>query len=55
VLIPADASDRGEYRQAAGIAHKRALDAMWLPDNTVSEIGKNSQTKVEVPSLVTVP
>jgi len=28
---------------------------MWFPDNTVSEIGKNSQTKVEVCLFVTVP
>jgi len=34
---------------------KRALDAMWLPDNTVSEIGKNSQTKWKSASFVTVP
>src|SRR5262249_7341082 len=28
---------------------------MWLPDNTVSEIGKNSQTKWKSGSFVTVP
>jgi hypothetical protein len=27
----------------------------WLPDNTVSEIGKNSQTKWKSASLVMVP
>jgi hypothetical protein len=30
---------------------RRVLDAMWLPDNTVSEIGKNLQTKWKSASL----